>query len=428
MMKEFKVGLMGLGTVGSGVYTVLKNNREKISKEVGAVISVKRVLEKDLEKAKKIGVPLEIVTQEPSEIWNDEEIEIVIEVIGGVEPARTFILESIKRGKSVVTANKELLALHGEEIFNEVSKRGVDFFFEASVGGGIPIIKPLKETLAGNMIRKVLGIVNGTTNYILTRMSEKGYTFKEALKEAQEKGYAERDPSADIEGRDAASKIAILASIAFNSRVSSKDVFTEGIQSITPQDINYADELGFVIKLLAIAQEEEGKIDVRVHPALLSKNHPLASVKGVNNAIFVEGDAVGEVMFYGPGAGGFAAGSSVVGDVIDAARNILKGSRGRVGCTCFEDKPLREMELLKARYYLLLEVLDKPGVLAAIAKEFGDAGVSLASVIQKESHGETAEVVFMTYQTEEGKVRVAREGLERLSVVKKIRNILRVEV
>ena len=426
-MKEVKIAILGLGTVGSGVYTILTKNWEKIAKEVGARISIKRILEKNPKRAEEVGAPLELITQDPSMIWGDDEIEIVAEVIGGVEPARTFILEALKSGKSVVTANKELLALHGEEIFKEAARQGVDFFFEASVGGGIPIIKPLKETLAGNMIRKVLGIVNGTTNYILTRMAEEGYTFGEALREAQEKGFAEADPSADIEGRDAASKIAILASIAFNSRVSSKDVYTEGIQRISPQDIDYADELGFVIKLLAVAREENGEVDVRVHPALVPKGHPLAGVKGVNNAIFVEGDAVGEVMFYGPGAGGLAAGSSVVGDIMDAARNILKGSRGRVGCTCFEDKPLKKMELLKTRYYLLLEVLDRPGVLAAIAKEFGEAGVSLASVIQKESKGDTAEVVFMTHQTEEGKIRRAREGIEKLPVVKEIRNVLRIE-
>ncbi len=424
---EIGVGIIGLGTVGGSVYKVLAQNREKIEKEVGQPVKVKKVFDLNQSRYDELSVPEEQRALSAKEVLNRDDISIVVELIGNIEPARSIILESLKSGKSVVTANKELLALHGEELFTVAAESGVDLLFEASVGGGIPIIKPLKESLTGNRVREVMGIVNGTTNYILSRMSEEGCSFSDALKEAQEKGYAEADPSADVEGRDAASKIAILASIAFNSRILSTQVYCEGIRKITPQDIKYAKELGFVIKLLAVGKEENGLIDVRVHPALIPVTHPLASVEKVYNAIYVRGDVVGEVMFFGPGAGGMAAASSVVGDIIEIARNLKFGSLGRIGCTCFESKKVRPIEDLITRYYVLMEVLDRPGVLASIAGEFGKAQVSLASVIQKETFGERAELVFMTHKTIESSFRKALEAIKGLPVVNEVKNVIRVE-
>lgn len=424
---EAGVGIIGLGTVGGSVYKVLNQNQEKIEKEVGLPVRVKKVFDLNQKRYEELSVPLEQRANSVEEVLNEREVSIVVELIGKIEPAKTIILDSLKRGKSVVTANKELLALHGEELLSTAAKNGVDLLFEASVGGGIPIIKPLKESLAGNRVQEVMGIVNGTTNYILSRMSEESCSFAEALKEAQDKGYAEADPSADIEGRDAASKIAILASIAFNSRVLSTQVYCEGISKITAQDIKYAKELGFVIKLLAVGKEENGLIDVRVHPALIPVSHPLASVEKVYNAIYVKGDVVGEVMFFGPGAGGLAAASSVVGDIIDIARNLKFKCLGKVGCTCFESKVVRPIEELVTRYYILMEVLDRPGVLASIAGEFGKAQVSLASVIQKETFGERAELVFMTHKTIERSLRQAIEAIKKLPVVSEVKNVIRVE-
>jgi len=424
---EAGVGIIGLGTVGGAVYQVLNQNREKIEKEAGLPIRVKKVFDLNRQRFEELKVPPELQAFSAEEILESPEVSIVVELIGKIEPARTIILGSLKRKKSVVTANKELLALCGQELLSTAEENGVDLLFEASVGGGIPIIKPLKESLSGNLIREVMGIVNGTTNYILSRMSEEGCSFQEALKEAQKRGYAEADPSADIEGRDAASKIAILASIAFNSRVLSNQVYREGIGKITAQDIRYAKELGFIIKLLAVGKEENGLIDVRVHPALIPLSHPLASVEKVYNAIYVRGDVVGEVMFFGPGAGGMAAASSVVGDIIDIARNLRFKCSGKVGCTCFEHKSLKPIEELVTRYYILMEVVDRPGVLASIAGEFGKAQVSLASVIQKETFGEKAELVFMTHKTSERSLRQAIEAIKNLPVVKEVRNVIRVE-
>lgn len=424
---EVGVGIIGLGTVGSSVYRVLEQNQEKIEKEVGQRVRIKKVFDVNQKRYDEFSIPREQRALSVDEILNQEEISIIVELIGKIEPARTIILDSLSRGKSVVTANKELLALHGEELLSTAARNGVDLLFEASVGGGIPIIKPLKESLAGNGVQEVMGIVNGTTNYILSRMSEESCSFSEALKEAQERGYAEADPSADIEGRDAASKIAILASIAFNSRVLSTQVYCEGISKITAQDIKYAKELGFVIKLLAVGKEEDGLIDARVHPALIPVSHPLASVEKVYNAIYVKGDVVGEVMFFGPGAGGMAAASSVVGDIIDIARNLKFGCLGKVGCTCFESKVVRPIEDLITCYYVLMEVLDQPGVLASIAGEFGKARVSLASVIQKETFGEQAELVFMTHKTTERSLRQAIEAIKNLPVVSEVKNVIRVE-
>jgi len=424
--ETINIALLGLGTVGSGVYKILSSHRDDFRTKVGAELRVKAILEKDASRAKAFGVE-NLLAPDFSTIAKDPEIDIVVEVIGGVEPAKTFILQAIGQGKHIVTANKELLAKHGQEIFEAAEAKGVDIYFEASVGGGIPIIHPLKESLAGNKINKIMGIVNGTTNFILTRMAEENCPFEVALKEAQERGYAERDPTADIEGQDAAAKIAILSSLAFDCPVTASDVYTEGISRVTPEDIMYANELGYAIKLIALAKRENDEIDVRVHPTMISKEHPLASVRGVFNAIFVEGDAVGELMFYGQGAGSMAAGSAIVGDIIDIARNLQFGQRGKIGPPHLETKKIKSIDDITTRYYLLMEVADRPGVLAKIAKAFGDNDVSLNSVIQKRLRDANAEVMFTTHLVREKNLKAAVQEIEHLDVVNEVTNVIRVE-
>lgn len=421
------IGLLGLGTVGSGVVRLLQQNGALIAQKLGRPLKISRVLVRERNRPRQVEVDPALLTTDADGIINDPDIHIIVEVMGGTDAAREYILKAMERGKSVVTANKDLLALYGKELFDAAASNGVDLFFEASVGGGIPIIRPLKECLAGNKIRQVMGIVNGTTNYILTKMSREGRDFQEVLREAQDLGYAEADPAADIEGDDAARKMAILASIAFNTRVTYSDVYREGISRITTQDISYAADLGYVIKLLGIAREDEEGIEVRVHPALLPGNHPLASVNDVFNAIFIEGDAVGEAMFYGRGAGSMPTASAVVGDIIEAARNLNYQTRGRITCTCFYDKPIKPVGTINTKYYLRLLVVDRPGVLAAIAGVFGDREVSLASVIQERMLGELAELVLITHRVREQNLQDALKVLAGLPVVKEIACVVRVE-
>lgn len=413
--------------MGSGVVKLLQDNGEAIATKIGRPLAIRRILVRDKTKARPVPVAGELLTTDPQSILEDPAIQVVVEVMGGLEPAREYILAALERGKNVVTANKDLLALHGQELLETAKAKGVDFFFEASVGGGIPIIHPLKEFLAANRIHRVLGIVNGTTNYILTKMAQEGKDFADALAEAQALGYAESDPSADVEGDDAARKLAILASIAFNTRVTYPDVYVEGITRISAQDILYAGELGYVIKLLAIAREEDGEVEVRVHPALVPKHHPLAAVSDVFNAIFVCGDAVGEAMFYGRGAGQMPTASAVVGDLMEVARNIQRGATGRVSCTCYRNLPIRPMGRVECQYYLRLTVKDQPGVLASIAGVFGNQGVSLASVIQKRSFDGWAELVLITHRVREDNLQDALKIIGGLSVVRAVDNVIRVE-
>lgn len=425
-MSTIGVGLLGLGTVGRGVYRVLEKNREIISARLGASLEVLRILVRDAEKDRGITLPPGLLTTDPAAVLEDPAVEIVVEVMGGIEPARRYVLEALSRGKSVVTANKDLLAVHGRELLTTAAQNKADLFFEASVAGGIPIIKILKESLAGNRIQEVIGIVNGTTNYILSKMTNEGSDFDAVLREAQEKGYAEADPTSDIEGFDAARKIAILASLAFNSRVTLDNVYVEGITKITPEDIRYARELGYVVKLLGIARETGDGIEVRVHPALVPVTHPLAAVSDAFNAVFVRGDAVGETMFYGRGAGELPTASAVVGDIIAAARNRRFNIPGLMSCTCFETKPVRPITAVQTCYYLRLRVTDRPGVLAGIAAAFGNNNVSLAAVTQKTT-GVIAELVLVTHRVQEANLRAAVEELKRLPTVETVANIIRVE-
>ena len=428
MMKEaIKIGLLGSGTVGSGVVRVLKENMEEITARVGTHLVLAKVLVRDKTKPRPYLGDVEL-TDRVEDILEDEEISVVVEVMGGLHPAKEYMLRAMEAGKSVVTANKDVVAQFGQELFDMAEKHDVDFRFEASVGGGIPIIMPLKQCLTANRISEVLGIVNGTTNYMLTKMSEEGMSYDDVLKEAQEKGYAEANPSADVDGLDAARKAAILSSIAFNMRISLADVSVEGITKITPEDISYAKNLGYVVKLLAIGKETDDGINVRVHPVFLPKEHPLASVNGVYNAIFVRGNAIGEAMFYGPGAGSLPTASAVVADIIDVSRDIVTHSFGRLNCTCYREKVLCPIEKTQSSYYVRLLVEDKPGVLGAIATAFGNADVSLQSVIQTQRNGnEQAEIVAITHCVSHANILAALGVLKALPVVSEVRNLIRVE-
>ena len=426
MGKTIKIGLLGSGTVGSGVVEVLKKNVDEISEKAGTAIEIKKILVRDLKKKRPQLEGMEL-TDDINEILKDEDIDIIVELMGGLHPAREYMLRAMKAGKHVVTANKDVVAQFGKDMFDAAKENRVEFLFEASVGGGIPIITPLKESLTANRITEVMGIVNGTTNYMLTQMTNCGNDYETALREAQELGYAEANPAADVEGFDAARKVAILASLAFSTRVTLDDVSVEGITHITPQDIEYAKELGYVIKLLDIANDSEKGVDVRVHPAFLKKDHPLASVNDVFNAIFIKGNAIGEAMFYGQGAGSLPTASAVVADIITVAREIVKGIYAAVDCSAFQVKQFCPLEETESSYYIRLLVADQPGVLGTIATVFGDQGVSLKSVIQTQRVKDQAEIVVVTHHVYHKQLLKAEQVLLNLPVVTTISNVIRVE-
>lgn len=429
MSKEvIQLGILGLGVVGSGTVEVLRRNRDSIERKIGARLEIRRIAVRDLDKPRRVSIDRSLLTNNAYEVVDDPQIDIVVELIGGVHPAKEFVLRALENGKPVVSANKELLAKEGADIMMAAGKCQLDFAFEGSVGGGIPIIQPMKNALAGNRIQRVMGIVNGTTNYILTKMAEEGTDFEQALREAQAQGYAEADPSADVNGNDAQYKIAILASIAFTARVKVDDVYCEGITQVTRADMEWARRLGYAIKLVAIAQEVSTKaVQVRVHPALLPLSHPLASVRDVYNAIMVRGDAVGDVMFYGRGAGSLPTGSAVVGDIIDVSRNLLFGSTGRVGCTCFDQRYVVPIEQIETSYYVRMRVLDRPNVLAQVAGVFGIHNISISSVVQRQINPQEAEIVWITHRAQEGSIRHATAEIRRLPVVMEVCNTMRVE-
>lgn len=429
-MDTVNIGLLGLGTVGGGTLQLLKRHADAIERRTGRRVQVRRVLVRDLAKPRPAEAADIAVTTDPDEILDDPAIHIVVELVGGCEPTRTWVLRAIGAGKHVITANKALIAQHGNEIFAAADRHGVIVAFEAAVGGGIPIIKAIREALAGNRIQSIAGIVNGTTNYILTRMTEDGASYADALSEAQHLGFAERDPTADVEGHDAAAKAAIIASIAFGVRVVAGDVYFEGISGITTADIDYAGKMGFVVKLLAIAEQHgagrdghAGEIAVRVHPAMVPAEHPLASVRDSFNAIFVEGGAVGDLMFYGRGAGGSPTASAVLGDVIDAALNRTRGSHASVGALA--KARIRPIDEVETAYYLNLDVSDRPGVLAAVAGVFGRHDVSIRSMEQEGLGGE-ARLVFITHVAREAAVQATVRDLHHLDAVDRITSVLRV--
>ncbi|GAB6151872.1 homoserine dehydrogenase [Desulfosporosinus burensis] len=421
-----QIGILGLGTVGTGVVRILQQNATDIQTRTHCEVKIKGILERDPDRAREISGDF-LLTDQPEEILQDPEIDIIVEVMGGIEPARTFILEALRNGKNVVTANKDLIALHGHELLDAANAAGKDLYFEASVGGGIPIIAAMKESLAANRITHVLGIINGTTNYILTAMAEQGREYAEVLAEAQQLGYAESDPTSDVDGLDAARKLAILSSIAFNSRVALKDVFVEGISKITREDLAYAAELGCTIKLLAIAKHQTEGIEVRVHPAILPLTHPLASVGGVFNAIYVVGDAVGETMFYGRGAGSLPTGSAIVSDIMRIARNIESNSTSAINCTCYLDLELKAVSDFYTAFYIRLLVKDEPRVLATLALLFAEANISFASIIQKPRDEHQAEIVLVTHPCREGALQEALDSVKAYSKVLNIHNVIRFE-
>lgn len=424
--RVINAALLGLGTVGTGVYKVLKLQKGEMEQKIGAVVEIKKILVRNLKKAAaKIQEP-ELLTNNWNEIIEDDSIDIVIEVMGGIEPAKTWILEALQAGKHVVTANKDLVASYGSELLDSAAEYRRDFLFEASVAGGIPIIRPLKQCLAGNHITEVVGIVNGTTNFILTKMAQEDMEFEEALVLATKLGYAEADPTADIQGHDAGRKMAIMASIAFNSRVTFQDVSTEGITQISSKDIRYAKELGCVIKLLGVARNTDTGIEVRVQPMLISDTHPLASVNDSFNAVFVHGDAVDDAMFYGRGAGEMPTASAIVGDVFDIVRNIIAGATGRIGCTCYKQLPIKDPEDMESRFFLRLHVDDRPGVLASIASVLGNNNVSIAQMIQKQKDEDLAEIVVVTSGVREGDFNDAMLIIEGMNVVHKVSSVIRV--
>ncbi len=427
MRDVINIGVIGFGIVGSGAVKILVENQDSIARKVGSRLAIRKIADLDITTPRSVDIDRAILTTNANEIIDDPEIDIVIETIGGLKPAGDFIRRSLESGKNVVTANKELIAKEGSAILPLADRLRKDFMFEASVGGGIPIIHPMKSSLAGNEIIQVKGIVNGTTNYILTRMKNEGLGFAEVLKDAQARGYAEADPTADVGGHDAAYKISILASIAFTSRCDVNKVYREGITSVTAEDMRYAQELGYVIKLLAIAQMIDGAVLARVHPAFVPKSHALAHVDGVLNGISVKGNAVGEVMFSGPGAGSLAAGSAVVGDVIEVARNINYGATGRIPCTCFDERENLSMDHVRGKNYVRMLTEDKPRVLAAIADVFADCRVSIESVVQKAQSGSDAEIVWLTHEAAEPDMRKALESIGALPVVKEIGSWIRVE-
>ena len=424
MAKKIQVALLGAGTVGTGVYKLLHRRAGVMEKTIGSELEIKKILVHNLEK-KREGIDSNLLTNNWQEILNDEEIQIVIEVMGGIEPAKTMILEALHAGKHVVTANKDLIAVHGGELLEAAEEKQCDFLFEAAVAGAIPIIRPLKQCLAGNEITEVLGIVNGTTNYILTKMFEENMGFEEALEKATELGYAEADPTADVEGLDAGRKVAIMASIAFHSRVVFDDVYTEGITKITSKDIAYAKEFDSVIKLLGVARNTEQGIEAGVYPMMLNKEHPLASVRDSFNAVFVHGDAVDDAMFYGRGAGELPTASAIMGDVIDVARNLKYGCNGRISCTCYNQIPVKSFDEVKNKFFLRMQVHNKPGVLAQIAQVFGNHKVSIARVVQKNAQSENAELVIVTDKVKEKHLKNALHVLKEMEDIIEISSIIR---
>ncbi len=424
-MKTLQIGMLGCGNVGAEVARLLTSDSGDFKERAGAELELVKIAVKDMEKARP-GIAKKLLTSDADSIVNDADIEIIIEVMGGIEPARKLLLTAMKNGKSVITANKALLAKHGAELYDAASANGVDLYYEASVGGAIPILRPLRDSIVGDHVTRIMGIVNGTTNYILTKMDEDGSAFANVLKEAQALGYAETDPTADVEGHDAAAKAAILAGLAFHSRVSVDDVFCEGISGITATDVSVAKAIDHVIKLLAIAElTSDNKISVRVHPTLIPRSHPLASVRNAFNAVFVEAQSAGELMFYGRGAGGEPTASAILGDLIAVARHKSGGSLG-AGESAYADLEIAAISSVKTRYLIRLNVTDRPGVLATVAQIFASHNVSIQTVRQS-GRGEDAELIVMTHGASDAALSATVTELAAHDVVKSVESVIRVE-
>ncbi|CUP84015.1 homoserine dehydrogenase [Clostridium paraputrificum] len=429
-MKKVKIALLGLGNVGRGVWNILQMNGEEIMKRSGCQVEVAKILVRDPSKARAVKVPEELITTNFDEILNDDSIKIIVEVMGGIEPAREYILKSLNKKKHIVTANKMLLATYGDELFKKADEEEVMLNYEASVAGGIPIIQAINESLTANKIEKLYGIINGTTNFILSKMELEGSDFENVLKEAQEKGYAEADPISDIEGFDAQYKLAILSSLAFGTKVKIDDVYREGITKITSKDIRYAKDFGLVIKLLAIAKETDGKLQLRVHPTMIPATHPLANVHDSFNAVFIKGNAVDDLMFYGRGAGDLPTGSAVVANIVSILRSdVDTENRLPVEKNNLWHKEIGEINDITSRYYIRTTVTDRPGVLGEITAIFGRHGVSLRSVIQRGriKNEEEVGLVLVTHYTEEKQLQGAINEVKDIDAVKEINNMIRIE-
>jgi len=424
-MKTLKVGMLGCGVVGSQIARLLVENKSDLTSRAGANLELAKVAVKNIN-TKREGISSSLLTDDAKSIVNDPEIDLIIEVIGGISPAKELILTAIKNGKSVVTANKALLAQAGAELYTAADNANVDLYYEAAVAGAIPILRPLRESLVGDQVHRIMGIVNGTTNYILTKMDESGTAFDDALKQAQALGFAEADPTADVEAIDAASKAAILAGLAFHSRVSDADVYREGITKITATDVKVAKAMDMVIKLLAIAElTPEGEISVRVHPALISRTHPLASVRESFNAVFVEAKSAGQLMFYGKGAGGEPTASAILGDLVAVARHKVSGGIGPKESD-YADLKIAKIGQTKTRYLIRLNVADKPGVLESVAHVFAAHGVSIQTVRQTGA-GDKAELIVMTHSSTESALSETVKDLSNLPAVTDVSSVLRVE-
>jgi homoserine dehydrogenase len=433
MRAEIGVGLIGFGTVGTGVARVLIENAETIRRRVGVPIRLVRIADLDITRDRGVAISPGVLTTDAQQVLTDPRVDIVVELMGGYDAAKRVILDAVQRGKHAVTANKALLAVHGEEIFAAASRQGVDLGFEASVGGGIPVIRALMEGLAANNILSIYGIINGTSNYILSRMTSEGQRFDVVLEEAKRAGYAEADPTFDVAGVDSAHKLTIMVSLAYGTPVNFKEIYTEGITGLTPLDIAYAKEFGFTIKLLAIAKYLDGEIEARVHPTMVPSASQIAKVDGVYNAIQLMGDAVEDVVLYGRGAGSMPTGSAVVSDVMSIARNLLKNATGRVPPASYQQdqrRPvrMRPMEEITSLYYIRFMVLDRPGVLSQIAGVLGRYGISISSVLQQgRKEGQTVPVVIMTHMAKERDIQNALREINTMPYISEPTTLIRVE-
>jgi homoserine dehydrogenase len=432
-MQDIKIGLLGFGTIGAGVVKLLAKNAALLEEKLGARLSLKKIADLDITTDRGVSVAEGVLTTNVDEVLSDPEISIVIELIGGYEPARSFALKAIANGKHIITANKALLAVHGEEIYAAAAQKGVEVLFEAAVGGGIPVLSAIKGNMAGNNFSTVLGILNGTCNYILTKMTQDGVDFSAVLRKAQELGYAEADPTFDVEGVDTAHKLCLLLSLCFGTRVDLQDIYTEGISSISAVDIKYARDFGYKIKLLAIGKRDGERIEARVHPTMVPVNYPLADVNGVFNAIRLTGDFIGPVMFYGRGAGMDPTASAIVGDVVDIARNILAGISRRCAPLGYLDERVKRLTIkpmgeIVSKYYIRFNVVDRPGVLAMISGALGNSGISIESMMQTaRSESDTVPIVIMTHEAREMDVRKALAEIDAFDIIREKSNLVRIE-
>ncbi|MBU8909009.1 homoserine dehydrogenase [Desertibacillus haloalkaliphilus] len=428
MANTISVGLLGLGTVGSGVIEIINRHQEELRHQVGSTVSVKKVLVQNLNKKRAVDVDANALTTTVEDIIENPEIDVVIEVMGGIQVAKEYILTALRNKKHVVTANKDLMALHGAELLQVASENECDLFYEASVAGGIPIIRGLVDGLSSDRITKIMGIVNGTTNYILTKMSKFGSSYNEVLKEAQELGFAESDPTSDVEGLDAARKMAILASLGFSMEVSLEDVIVRGITTVTEEDLKYSEQLGYTMKLIGIAKRKEGRVEVSVQPMLLPNEHPLAAVNDEFNAVYVYGEAVGETMFYGPGAGSLPTATAIVSDLVAVMKNLRLGVNGHAVPAPLHEKKLKTDEEIESKYFLRLLVTDEAGTFSAITSLFAKHGVSFEKLLQLPVEGrEVAEVIIITHTTSRKTYEDIYNALNELGVVQSVESSYRVE-